>query len=92
MKYYFLGVVSCALVFIGCGATFSYRYYGLVEADFTKGRLLGPDPKDDLPFEVCAPTPGDVSPCTIIKTKDFLNLKRDYKDLQNKLKRCEQGS
>lgn len=79
----------CAL---GCaGVTFPYKYYGL-NADSYAGSLLGPEPKDDIPFESCKPTDFDKSPCVVMKTKDVLTLKLDYLETAAKLKQCEQSS
>lgn len=82
------GFITCALLFVGCAATFPYQYYGL-SADSYKGRLLGPDPKDDVDLALCEPKASDPRPCSVMFTERFLALKQEYKDLQNRLKNCE---
>lgn len=84
---------TSAIVALGCllgCAGFSYRHYGLgSDISYEHGTLLGPEPKDDIPFSRCAPIEGDKSPCIIMQTDAFLRLKRDYLDLQARLKECE---
>lgn len=74
----------------GCaGAVFPYRNYGLDGLDYSKGRLLGPEPKDDLDFSKCTPSEANAHPCTIMFWEDFQKMKLDYKDMANRLRKCE---
>lgn len=80
------------LLALGCaGMQFPYKYYG-IDAVSYEGKLLGPEPKDDIDFKMCAPTEFDKSPCIVMKTKDVLTLKLDYLETAAKLKQCEQNS
>lgn len=88
-KAYLLGVAS-ALVLIGC-AGFSYHYYGLSEVSYDRGILLGPKPKDDMPFSQCAPTDQNRHPCVVMFTKDFWAFRLDYDDVKQKLIDCQKG-
>ncbi len=90
LKPYVLGFMTCALLFVGCAATFPYQYYGL-SADNYKGRLLGPTPKEDADLIACTPNANDASPCFVMFTTQFLQMKQEYKDMQTKLKKCERG-
>jgi hypothetical protein len=88
----YLAGLGTAFLMLGCvGAKFPYRYYGLGEADFTKGTLLGPTPSDDVPFVSCAPLGISHFPCVVIKAEDFFKLKQDYLDLQLNLDSCQRG-
>ena len=79
-------VASCT------GAVFSYQYYGIMEADYSRGKLTGPTPSDDLSFSVCTPTPENKSPCVVMMTPKFFALKQDYLDTQNRLIECQKKS
>lgn len=87
---------ACILLGIALGAvvsacaTFPYRYYTLDAQSFL-GSLRGPEPKDDLSLERCKPTEADKSPCVVIFTKDFLQLKLEHLNLQNELEACQRG-
>lgn len=83
-----LGFASCLLL-VGCaGASFPFRYYGLAAASF-EGKMLGPKPEQDLDLKACQPTAQDAGPCVVLFTKDFLSIKREYLDMQNRLIECE---
>jgi hypothetical protein len=83
-----LGFASCLLL-MGCaGAGFPFKYYGLSAASY-EGKMLGPKPEDDLALTGCAPTAQDASPCVVLFTKEFLSIKREYLDMQNRLIECE---
>lgn len=88
LKYGGLGALF-TLLFIGCaGAVFPYKYYAL-DADTYNGFLRGPDPKDDLHLAICTPTEQDRAPCLVVKSAVLLQMKMDYKDLFQRLKKCE---
>lgn len=90
LKYrtsFILGFVCCLLV-LGCAGA-SFKYYGLAEFDYNQGVLLGPKPKDDLPFSRCAPTGNVAHPCIIMFSTEFFALKQDYEDTKQKLKECQ---
>jgi hypothetical protein len=82
-----IGFISC-LFLVGC-AGFSYHYYGLSDVSYDHGILLGPKPKDDLPFSKCAPTETSKNPCVVMFATDFFQFKQDYLDTQQKLIDCE---
>lgn len=86
-----LGALFGFTAFIGC-AGFAYRYYGLSEVIYERGILLGPHPKDDLPFSKCAPSSQVRNPCVIMFADEFFDFKKDYEDTKNKLKECEKRS
>lgn len=74
----------------GCATAFTYKYYGLAPADWN-GTLLGPDPKDDLPFTACAPQPGNAHPCVVVFSAAWFQLKADYQNLEKQLSACQAG-
>lgn len=82
-----LGFLSC-LGLLACSGV-AFRYYGIAEVDYNQGMLLGPKPKDDIPFSRCAPTGNEAHPCVIMFTKEFFALKLDYEDTKQKLKECQ---
>lgn len=86
------GVIGSLLSFLllGC-AGFSYRYYGLEGADYSRGTLLGKEPADDLSFTICEPTFFVKHPCIVIKASEFYKMKLDYEDTIQKLKECQSG-
>lgn len=86
----FLMGFAGALLLAGC-AGFSYHYYGLADVEYDHGNLLGPKPKDDLPFSKCAPNGESKHPCVIMFTKDFMAFKLDYEDTKQKLSDCQKG-
>ena len=96
-----LGVLA-GLGLAGCAAMrFPYHWYGLQPFSY-EGTLLGPAPKDDLPFAVCAPDPTpspgpSASPvpshgkCVILKADVFIQLRTDFLELEQRLNDCEAG-
>lgn len=86
-RSFLFGFLSC-LFLLGC-AGFSYRYYGLSGVSYESGILLGPKPKDDIPFSACAPNPENKNPCVVMFAKEFFALKLDYEDTKQKLKECQ---
>jgi hypothetical protein len=88
-RAFIFGFLS-ALFLLGC-AGFSYRYYGVSEVDYEHGTLLGPKPKDDLPFSKCAPSAQTQHPCVVMFTTEFYALRQDYDDLKNRLIACEKA-
>jgi hypothetical protein len=87
-RAFIFGFLAALILIAGC-AGFSYRYYGLSEVVYDHGNLLGPKPKDDLPFSKCAPNAQTKNPCVVMFTKDFYNLRLDYDDTKNRLIDCE---
>lgn len=80
-------LIVLATLFCGCASPgFNYRYYGLSEMDFTKGFILGPEAKDDLPFDRCAK-----NGCVVMFAQDFFAMKLDFLDTQNRLTACERN-
>lgn len=88
-RWYVLGILS-GLLLVGC-AGFAFRYYGLEGATYREGTLLGPKPKDDLPFSQCEPTAAVKHPCVVMMAPEFFRLKTDYEDTKQQLKDCQQG-
>lgn len=89
VKHLLSGLVTGFLL-LGCaGAVFPYKYYAL-DAQSYEGFLRGPDPKDDVKLSDCTPTAADKAPCIVMKSADFIRAKTDYKDMQNRLQKCEQ--
>lgn len=82
-----------AVLITACGAAaqFNYHYFGVDAANYD-GYLRGPKPENDLPFSTCKPTPGKAAPCLAMIKDQFLALKADYLDLQNKLNACQRGT
>jgi hypothetical protein len=87
LRHLSLGLVIGVLL-SGC-AGFSYHYYSLSGADYTKGVLLGDAPEHDEPFVVCEPNVGAKFPCVIVKADEFFRMKQDYMDTKQKLKDCQ---
>ena len=85
-----LSVVLLCLILVAC-AGFQYTYYGLAPKSYD-GTLLGPNPKQDVPFATCSPTPTDVGKCIVMTREEFFKLRLDYSDLQTKLKACQSGN
>lgn len=86
-RLYTLGVLSGCLL-MGC-ASFAYRYYGLEGVRYEEGKLLGPVPKEDLPFSSCAPNVESKHPCVLMFAKEFYAFKLDYEDTKQDLETCE---
>ncbi len=84
----FCGGALFSLCVCSC-AGFAYHYYGIDGVSYKDGTLLGPTPKDDIPFSSCEPTAADKHPCVIMFAKEFFALKQDYQDTQTKLSDCE---
>lgn len=82
-------LLGCVLA--GC-AGFAYRNYGLEGVRYEEGKLLGDEPKDDLPFSDCAPTQHDPHPCVVMFKRGVSGydaLKLEFDDRQNRLESCE---
>lgn len=77
------GYLICMLM-VGCAGV-SFRYYGLKDASYTYGTLLGPKDTDDLAFSKCAPTQDLKNPCVVMFASEFFELKRDYERLKLKV-------
>jgi hypothetical protein len=82
-------LLACVLGLLGCASTFPYRYYGL-DARSYEGTLLGDKPKHDLPFSVCAPDAADKGKCAVILRTELEKLMRDYAEMRERLKACEE--
>lgn len=89
LRSFCAGAAASALLLVGC-ASFPYHHYFMEGVSFKEGKLLGPKPENDLPFDRCAPTPSDKNPCAVMLTRDFFAFKLDYEDTKEKLKTCEQ--
>ncbi len=86
-RAFIFGFAFC-FVLVACSAA-SFRYYGLEGVSYQEGKLLGPKPKDDLPFSMCAPTAAVRNPCVVLFATEFFALKQDYLDTKQKLKECQ---
>jgi len=85
---FLMGGLFFLLLVVGC-AGFSHRYFGLMGVFYDQGTLLGPKPKDDLPFKACAPNEDSKNPCVVMFARDFFALKADYESTKQRLKECE---
>lgn len=86
--HFILGFVL-GVALLGCtAAVFPYKYYAL-DADIYTGYLRGEKPADDLELSVCEPTANDKAPCVVLRTETLLKMKLDYKEMQNRLRKCE---
>lgn len=84
----FFGGALFSLMVCSC-AGFAYHYYGMDGVSYKDGVLLGPNPKDDIPFTRCEPSSNDKHPCVVMFAKEFFALKLDYMDTQTKLSDCQ---
>jgi len=89
-KWAFLAGWWVCLILVGC-AGFTFRYYGLEGVRYEDGKLLGAEPKDDLPFSACAPDGRVKQKCVVMFVSEFFKLKTDYEDTKEQLKQCQQG-
>jgi hypothetical protein len=81
-----------ALLSVGaasCASTFPYRWFGL-DAKNYEGTLLGPKPKDDLPFSTCEPDDVTKGNCVVMLVEEFHRMRAKYVELQQRLKSCEE--
>lgn len=87
---FFQGFVL-GLCLIACAAipSFNYKFFHLSGNNFA-GTLLGPEPKDDVPFSQCAPVNGKQN-CVVVFYSELNALIKDYKDTKAKLIACERG-
>lgn len=80
------GVLLCACTSV------SWHYYGMNGVDYSHGMLLGPGPKDDLPFSRCSPgngRDGFQHKCVVMFVDEFFRFKTEYEDLKTRLSECE---
>lgn len=80
---------TLALLLVGC-AGFSYKYYGIQGVSYDQGTLLGPEQRDDIPFNRCMPSTSNRNPCVIMFAQDFFAFKQDYNDTKLRLQACEE--
>lgn len=78
-------VLVCACASAG----YSYKFYGLEQVNYSEGKLVGPEPKDDLPFSRCAPDESSQHKCVVMFADEFYRAKLDFEATQQKLKECE---
>lgn len=96
IKSFILGAVFSTLVFTALTACksapiFPYKYYALDAVSYD-GTLKGPTPDKDINLKECAPTADNKAPCMVLFTYDLLDLKKEYKQLQYDLYKCQQGN
>lgn len=87
-KWFALGFLLSTCVWTACGLV-GIRYYTMDGVDYSGGKLLGPKPKEDRVFSDCQPRQDDQNPCVVMFREDFMNLKTDYYDMNNRLEECE---
>jgi hypothetical protein len=85
-RHFTLGLLL-GVCLAGCGG-FAFRWYGLRAVSY-EGTLRGPEPKDDLPFARCSPTPEDQGPCVVMLTPEFEQYRKDYDRCKVELKDCQ---
>lgn len=90
MRSFFAGF-ALALTLLACAAapTFNYCFYHLSGNSFA-GTLLGPEPKDDVPFERCIPVNGKQQ-CVVVFYTELNALVKDYKQTKQDLINCQRG-
>ena len=69
-----------------CASAFPYKWYGI---DVDNQKLLGSEPKNDLPLTVCRPDVPSRGECVVMFTDEFDRLASDYADKAARLKKCE---
>lgn len=85
-----LGILV-GIVVSACGTpAFNYKFYALDSTSYV-GWLRGPKPENDLDLRECEPHSGNKAPCMVVKTRDYLILKKDYLDTKIALETCERG-
>ncbi len=89
-RQFLFGFLACLMI-VGCAGA-GFRYYGLSAVNYNDGMLLGPKPKDDIPFSACAPVGNDAYPCVVMFSKEFFALKQDYEDTKQRLKECQKSN
>lgn len=77
------------LCFVACAGLFPYKHYGLSLAQYTNGKLLGPDPKEDLDISVCAPDAQIKGKCVVMLSNDFFSMKSDFEQTKQALIDCQ---
>ena len=97
-----LGILA-GFALAGCAGFFPYKYYGM-HLESYEGSLLGPKPKDDLPFTVCEPDPTpSVIPsgpqpkpnrgkCVVMLSDEFFAMKQDMLETKKRLVECEHAA
>lgn len=90
LRQFYWGL-ALGMTLFACAATpvFSYKYYNISGNSFT-GTLLGPTPKDDLPFSQCAPVNGKQQ-CVVVFYPELQALITDYKTTKSDLIDCQKS-
>ena len=84
-KSYFFVLAICLF---SCAGT-NYPYYVISPID---NKLLGKEPKDDLPLDkVCTPTIGNNAPCIAQMNDVFFKQKQELLELRKALDECQRG-
>lgn len=85
-----LGFFALGVALVSCSAL-SYKFYGydLPVVAYEQGKLLGPEPKDDLPFKQCEKTETNQAPCVVLFQSEWRKVQRDLVELTARLKACE---
>lgn len=82
------GILAGAIVSSCASVSFPYQFFGL---DLTGQKLLGPAAAQDQPLSVCQATAEDVSPCSVVMTAVYEQLKQDYENKEIELQKCQAG-
>lgn len=85
-RWMIYGMLLSALLISCVSATFPYKYYAY---DIRGHKLIGATPADDIEDSACYARQGNASPCMIVLTDEFYNLKADYLKTKDALIRCE---
>lgn len=89
MVRHWIGGFVAGFLLIGCvSASIGYKYYGL-DADSYGGKLLGPKPKDDIPFEVCKPDEQSKGKCAVMLSAEFKSMATELVTLRQRVKELE---
>ena len=82
-------IVILFFVVLSCGSTFDYRWYGLQLDSYENGKLLGPEPEEDLNIKVCKPDEVEQGKCVVILIDEFNRIVEDVIILKKRLEACE---
>lgn len=82
--------IAIGFLLAGCVSAIGYRYYG-IDAKSYEGTLLGPKPKDDIPFHSCEPDEQNKGKCVVMLTDDFKAMATELLQLRVALKDCQKN-
>lgn len=82
-------LVGCSLIACAASPVFNYKFFHISGNNFS-GTLLGPTPKDDMPFSSCAPVNGKQQ-CVVVFYPELKALITDYEQTKSDLISCQRG-